>query len=163
LAIRLNRTLRMAKEKQTSAVTRLTKEELAKLTPEEQIAYAEKLAAYVESLEETNKDLTAVNEGLTEQADKLEKTNKSNQAKLKEVEAKEKKQRPVSFVVDEEPGVKGGEYEFTAPALTWDDNQVYNIRALAESKDEAEQQLFDEICAKLVQRSSGLVRRKEDK
>jgi hypothetical protein len=64
-----------------------------------------------------------------------------------------------SFEVDEdeENDVEGGTYQFTAPRLTWDDNQEYDVRALAASKEKKDMELYDTICAELVLRKSGLV------
>lgn len=91
---------------------------------------------------------------------KLKAENADAKAKAKAAEAEAKKAAPVSFDVEEDGGdVK---YEFTAPKLTWDDGSVVDVRALSESDDKKDQELYAEICAKLVQRGSGLVRRKED-
>jgi len=130
------------KNSNSSAVTRLTAEELGKLTPKELVEYAAKL---------------------TEEAAALESDNEAKSKELKSLSAKSKAEKPVSFEVESEDGKETLVYDFTAPALTWDDNQVYNIRKLSESKEKADVQLFEEMCAKLVQRSSGLVAlRKED-
>jgi hypothetical protein len=126
-------------------------------TPEEIKALQDKLDA----LESENAGLKSKAAKSEEKAAKAEADVRSIQRAAK---AEAKKNAPVSFEVedDEEKGIEGGEYEFTAPTLTWDDNQVYNIRKLSESKDDKENELFAEMCAKLVQRKSGLVARKED-
>lgn len=182
----------MAKTKESSAATRFSAEELGNLTPDQVKAYVAELESRVDTLSATNKqledeahnretDLGAVksdNENLKaellaakEEAanhasniDSLKAINHKMDSELKSVRKKEKATKPVSFEVEsEEDPNKTLTYEFTAPALTWDDHQVYNIRELSESKEKAGQQLFEEICAKLVQRQSGLVRlRKED-
>lgn len=144
----------MGKEKNPSTVTRLTKEKMSKLSPEELAEYASSLAAEADGLKSTADNLQKANVD-------LEKDNEAKTSKLKALEKKAKKERPVTFEIEESDD-KNGEYEFTAPTLTWDDNNVYDIRKLSESNEKADTQLFDEICAKLVQRNSGLVRRKGD-
>jgi len=130
------------KNTKASAVTRLTAEEIGKLSPEELREYASKLS---------------------ENADALEKDNAAKSKELKALAVKTKTLKPVSFEVESEDGKKTLTYEFTAPSLTWDENnRVYNIRKLSESESKADQQLYEEICAKLVQRNSGLVRLRKE-
>ena len=103
-------------------------EEKKELTPEEMVA---KIAA----LEAENSDLRS------SASDKAE----------------EKSDKPIRFkaTVEDEDGKKSAKtFEFTAPAFTWDDNRVYKVKEL--NKDNAK--LFAEVCAKLVQRESGLIK-----
>lgn len=71
------------------------------------------------------------------------------------------KTAPVEFKVKD--GKQKGTYVFTCPTFTWDDGRVYNVRQLAEDskKDEKVAELYATICAHLVQRESGVIRRKE--
>ena len=78
-------------------------------------------------------------------------------AAVNAVEEEKAKTAPVSF--EEEDGYK---YEFTCPTFTWSDGRVINVRAMANSKDEKEQEEFATMCAHLIQRNSGIIRRKED-
>lgn len=90
---------------------------------------------------------------------------KAHNAKLEKTAKEEAaKNSPVTFEVEEdaENGIEGGEYEFTAPTLHWDDNSIVVVRELANSKDVKDQERYATICAELVARKSGLVRRKED-
>jgi hypothetical protein len=89
------------------------------------------------------------------------------QAKLAKLEAENaalKKASPLllpSFEVDDDAAndIEGGVYQFTAPALTWDDGLVIDVRKLAASEEKKYQALFAEICAKLVQQKSGLLKK----
>jgi hypothetical protein len=127
----------MAKKDNKSAAIKaaLTPEEFQKLTPEEQAAY---LAAAFEAQSE-------------------------NQTLKTSIAAELKKNSPVSFEIEEdvENDIEGGTYEFTCPTFTWDDNSVINVRELSASKDEKDKKKYEEICAELVYRKSGIVRRKE--
>jgi hypothetical protein len=102
----------------------------------------------------------AAAEGQQPSADQL-------QAKLAKLEAENaslKKAAPQllpSFEVDDDADndIEGGTYQFTAPALTWEDNSVIDVRVLAASVEEKHQALYEEICAKLVQIKSGLLKK----
>lgn len=71
-----------------------------------------------------------------------------------------------TFTVDEAGETfEAGEYEFTAPTFTWDDNTVINVHELmvdAESANEKVALKASAIISSLVARNSGIVKRKED-
>lgn len=81
---------------------------------------------------------------------------------LKEALAEAAKTAPVSFEVEGDAENESGEYEFTAPTFTWDDNTVIDVRELANSTNSKDKEKFASICAELVHRKSGIVRRKEN-
>ncbi len=132
----------MAKKTNTGATTKvvaLNAEEFQKLTPAEQIAH-------LTSLQETNA-------GLEEKLKEAIKEAKPDSLPTFEVDA------------DDENDIDGGTYEFTCPTFTWDDNSIINVRELSaesESKDKKVAEKANAIIAGLVQRKSGIVRRKED-
>lgn len=81
-------------------------------------------------------------------------------AALKNAEKKAPQSLP-KFEVDddEEHDIEGGTYQFTAPTLTWEDNSVIDVRKLAASKEKKHVALYEEICARLVQIKSGLLKK----
>jgi hypothetical protein len=91
------------------------------------------------------------------EAEKLHAENKKLSAVVDAVEEEKAKTAPVSFDVEDD-----GTYEFTCPTFTWDDGSVINVRELANSKVEKDQDKYATICAHLVARESGIVRRKEN-
>jgi len=134
------------------------------------------MQARLASLESENAGLKSKNETLEadkaaaeEQASAIQAAKAASDAALAEAQAQLKaeveKGSPLSFTIEEdseELDVKAGdEFEFTAPTCTWDDNSIVNFRELAASKEKKDQELYAEICAHLVQRKSGLIRRKE--
>lgn len=129
----------MAKGKGKSVTLKsvtLTAEEFQKLTPEEQVEYLNKLQS-------SNDELTS-------------------QVKS----AKKEAQELPSFDVDEAgENYEAGEYQFTCPTFTWDDNRIINVHDLvaeAEGKDEKIAEKAQAIISSLVARQSGIVKRKED-
>jgi hypothetical protein len=115
----------------------LTAEEFQKLSPEEQVAH-------LNSLQESNSALQA-------EADTLKKEATKDLLPSFEVED------------DDANDVEGGEYQFTCPTFTWDDNSVINVRELvaeASGKDKAAEKAQG-IMAALVARKSGIVLKKE--
>lgn len=144
---------------------------------EEQI---KEMEARLSSLQNENDGLKSKNEALEsdkasaeEQAIALQTAKAASDAALKEAQAQLKseveKTSPLSFTIDgmseedlETLGVENGDvFEFTAPTCTWDDNSIVNFRELAASDEKKDRELYALICAKLVQRNSGLIRRKE--
>lgn len=132
----------------------LSTEELQKLTPEAQQEYFLKL-------QEAHTALAA-------EADQLLSTNATLEAEAKKLKKEKKQEELPSFEVeeDEENDIEGGEYQFTAPSFTWDDNSVIDVRELVaaaegiESKDpkiKAKADKAAEIISKLIARKSGII------
>lgn len=123
-------------------VAALTPEEFKKLTPEEQLAYLQKVTDANASLQSANDELSA---------------------KVKEAT---KEELPTFEVdADEENDIEGGEYQFTCPTFHWDDNSIIKVRDLmadTESKDKKVAEKALAILGHLVARKSGIVKRKED-
>lgn len=91
----------------------------------------------------------------------------AEKAALEESVAAEKKaSAPVSFKVkaDEKAGIEGGTYVFTAPSFTHK-GEVINVRQLeaAAGKDKKALEKYQSLCAMLVTKGSGIVKRKEAK
>lgn len=101
--------------------------------------------------------LQAEKDAAKAEAEKLATDNRKLTAVVDAIEEEKAKTAPVSFEVEDD-----GAYEFTCPAFTWDDGSVINVRELANSKDEKDQEKYATICAHLVARESGIIRRKED-
>lgn len=131
------------------------------LTNEELQARLATLESDKKALEEKAEALENEKAASEEKLAKLKSENDKLQAINKEIVSP----NSVTFEVEEDEDdadSEPGTYEFTAPLLTWDDASIIDIKALSESKEKADQQLYAEICATLVQRKSGLVRRKEN-
>lgn len=88
-----------------------------------------------------------------ESAEKQAELEKQLKASKAEVKAKKDAEKPVTFTIEGKNKKENKEYEFTCPSFTWDDGTVYNVRDLEKNDPE----LFDVICAKLVQRKSGVI------
>lgn len=139
----------MANKRNKSALTTvsaLTPEEFQKLTPEEQLAHFNKL-------NEAHAELAAKNQELVAEVKEAQKAAKADSL-------------PVVEGVEEDTAndIEAGDYEWTAPLFTWDDGNVIDVRELmadAASDEEKVSQKATVIIAKLLQRKSGLLRRKE--
>jgi hypothetical protein len=115
----------------------LTQEEFQKLTPEEQLAYFNKLNA---ANEELASSLVAA---------------KKNAAKASATDA-----LPIVTGVEEDNDTEAGDYQWTAPTFTWDDNTVLKVADLMkdfEGKDKKAAEKAGVIIASLLQRKSGLL------
>lgn len=125
-------------------------------------AEAEKAEALAKaSAAEAEKDaVKAVAEKVSAEADEILAENKKLSAVVSAAQEEKAKTAPVEFEVEE--GEAAGKYEFTCPTFTWDDGSVIKVRELANSKSEKDQEKYATICAHLVQRGSGIIRRKED-
>jgi chromosome segregation ATPase len=131
---------------------------LATAETEKAQAIAEKTAAE-QRAEDAQAEKTALeraNDKLSEAHEELQQSHAELEEKLSAAEKEAAKNEPVSFETED------GEYEFTCPKFTWDDNKVYNVRELANDESQKGQEFYAEICAKLVQRNSGIISRKED-
>lgn len=73
------------------------------------------------------------------------------------VDAEARAKAPVEFETED-----GSKYEFTCPTFTWDDGIVYNVRKLEEeaAKDAKAAEKYASICAQLIVRESGIIRKK---
>jgi hypothetical protein len=132
---------------------RAAEAETAKIAAEEKAAKAQ---AEADNIASTLEAVKAVNEELS--------------SKVEAAAEEAAKSAPVSFETDD------AEYEFTCPSFTWDDGRVINVREqhneyrriqkLEEddvSKSEKEfAEEWEAICGHLVNRGSGIIRRKED-
>lgn len=132
---------------------------------------AEEKDAVVAEKKKLEEDLDTV----SEEKELLAEENQKLSSEVKAVNAEAAKNAPVSFEVedDEEKGIDGGDYEFTCPTFTWDDGSVVNVRerfaklrVLAEQKSLTKEEKefvhqLQTMCAELVKRQSGIVRRKE--
>lgn len=101
--------------------------------------------------------LEAEKEATKAERDQLAADNKKLSAVVDAAQEEKAKTAPVEFEVEDD-----GKYEFTCPTFTWDDGSVINVRELANSKNEKDQEKYATICAHLVARESGIIRRKED-
>lgn len=140
-------------------VATLTLEEFQKLTPEEQAARFSELVSANQALADQAK---AAADDLDRIASENEKISQRNAALEKEVK---KDELPTIEGVEKDGDIEAGDYQFTAPTFTWDDGSVVNVRELmadAESSDEKVSSAAQVIIAKLLQRKSGILRRKED-
>ena len=121
------------------------------------------MQARLASLEKEKSELQAAKDALEVDKAAADEKVADLSAKLKE---EVEKDAPLSFEISEDNedlDVKEGDvFEFTAPTCTWDDNSIVNFRELAASKETKDQERYALICASLVQRKSGLIRRKED-
>lgn len=75
------------------------------------------------------------------------------------------KPAPLSFKIKpNEKGIEGGTYEFTCPTVTHK-GEVINVRQLAAdaNKDKKLMEKYQSLCATLVVKRSGAVKRKEAK
>jgi hypothetical protein len=129
-------------KKSVAGAATLSPEEFQKLTPEEQYELLNKAQGEAAALAEENKKLV-VSKGKPE---------------LPSIEVDD----------DEDNDIEGGEYQFTAPTFTWDDNTVIAVKDLVAglgSKDKRVKEKAEDIVAKLVARKSGLLLRlgKEEK
>lgn len=161
----------MSKEKQTPADIRagFNLAEFQKLSPE---AQAEYVAKYNEQQAQQDAELKALqdkqeaeNESLKASKVKQDAELKSLKAALKEKASKTEKVGLPVIDVDEdlEAEVEGGEYEFTSPSFTWDDNSVVNVSELVAAvngKDSKLKHKAEVIIASLLQRKSGILVRK---
>lgn len=131
----------MAAKKNKSAASSdaaLSPEEFQKLTPEEQAAAFSNLQAKAAAAEKK----AAVAEQAAE---------KAGVADLPIVEGVEE---------DEENEIAAGDYQFTAPTFTWDDNSVIIVKELmadAASKEKKVAEKATTIIANLLARKSGLL------
>lgn len=103
--------------------------------------------------------LEAEKEAIAAEKEKLEADYRSVAAEreqfatLAEKAAAEKAEKaPLSFKTED-----GEVYEFTCPTFTWDDGRVIDPKKLV--KDNPDE--FATICGHLIQRNSGIIRRKE--
>ena len=122
-------------------------------------AKAEQLAADKEEAEMEVSKLKTSRENMREYADKIEAENAELSAVVNAAKAEAKKTAPVEFETED-----GDTYEFTCPTFTWDDSSVINVRELeaeAERNEKAAEK-YATICANLVARESGIIRKKED-
>lgn len=123
----------------------LSAEEFQKLSPEEQLAAFTALQSAKAAADEKAAAATEV----------VEKAGLVALPTIKGVPA------------DEDNEVEAGDYQFTAPTLTYDDNKVYkavDIVAALSSSDKKEKAHAEEIVANLLARKSGLLQiiKKED-
>lgn len=101
--------------------------------------------------------LEAEKDAIKATAEQLAVDNEKLSSVVTAAQEEKAKTAPVEFEVEED-----GKYEFTCPTFTWDDGSVVNVRELANSKNEKDQEKYATICAHLVARESGIIRRKED-
>lgn len=118
---------------------------------QERLAAAEaekaKLAARNEELTELTEKAEAEKAELAARNEKL-----ASLAQKAEVEKAEK--APLAFTTED-----GTVYEFTCPTFTWDDGRIIDPKKLAKEKPEE----LAEIAGHLINRNSGIIRRKEAK
>ncbi|MEJ0030927.1 MAG: hypothetical protein WDO15_11380 [Bacteroidota bacterium] len=127
----------------------LSKEEIAKLTPEA-------LAEYTAALTDHHQTVNDINRKLSDKLDDLEDENEQLSTKLDSANTELKKDELPTFEMEVSKGKKDT-YQFTAPTLTWDDGSVQDVRHLASSEDEEDEKIYTDICRALVARKSGLV------
>lgn len=138
----------MAAKKNQSAASSgaaLSPEEFQKLTPEEQLAY-------VTSLQKANAEATAKADAAEKKAAAaVESAEKAGVVDLPVLEGVE---------ADEDNDIEAGDYKWTAPTFTYDDNKVYAVKDLmadAASKDKKVAEKATTIIANLLARKSGLL------
>jgi hypothetical protein len=114
----------------------------------------------------TSEEIAALQKELEEQKAKNAELAAEKDALEKAISEGKAKPAPVTFKVkdDEKNGIEGGTYEFTCPTVTHK-GEVINIRQLEADakKDKKALEKYQSLCATLVVKRSGAVRRKEGK
>jgi hypothetical protein len=128
----------------------ISPEEFKKLTPEEQLAK-------LNELQTANAEASA----------KLAGAEKAAKAARKDADKAGVVELPVIEDVeeDEDNEIEAGDYQFTAPTFTWDDGSVIKVTDLVANLSSKDKKVFEKaefIVASLLQRKSGLLKRKED-